>query len=84
MKEAVVLTGWQNPHLQLSHCKNKAQTNQTKDKEHSRDELNDVSGGGLAVVREQGVVAVQLVHLAEVRLPHAHDDDADRVAARLR
>ena len=44
---------------------------QQQKRQHLRDELHNVSGGGLAQALQQRVVAVQGVHLREVRVAHA-------------
>ena len=50
---------------------------------HLRDELYDVASGCFAIVRQQGVVTVELVHLREIRFTYADYYDTHRVATGL-
>ena len=50
---------------------------------HLRDKLHDVAGGCFAIVRQQRVVTVQLVHLREIRLAHADYYDTHGVTTGL-
>ena len=51
--------------------------------QYLRDELHDISGGSLAVITQQLVVAIELRHLTEVRGSHSDDDDGERVGRGL-